>query len=83
MHSDTTTIKIKKSTKKRLEGLRVYSRETYEEIISKLLDILNLCKMNPEMAKRQLYILDKQRKNSLRKEKLINVIEEKTKNEEV
>jgi len=39
--------------------------------------------MNPEMAKRQLYILDKQRKNSLRKEKLINVIEEKTKNEEV
>lgn len=42
-----TTIKIEKKTKDRLEGLKEYSRETYEEVINKILDIINITIRNP------------------------------------
>lgn len=60
-----TTIKLTKGTKNRIDKLRVYKRETYEEILQNLLSILNLCKANPEAAKRKLSQIDrKQRKQN-------------------
>lgn len=52
--SEITTIKLNKKTKERLEKLRVHHRETYEEIVQRILDILNICRANPERARRQL-----------------------------
>ena len=51
---EITTIKLEKKTKARLDNLRDYKRESYEEIISKILDILNLCRVDPETAQEKL-----------------------------
>ncbi len=50
--AEITTIKIEKKTKQRLERLKEHPRETYEQILRKVLYILNLSKNNPEKAQR-------------------------------
>jgi len=57
-----TTIKLLAETKKRLDSLRIYRRETYEEIVEKMLEILNLCRASPERARARLMAIDRQRK---------------------
>ena len=47
---DITTIKINKETKERLDRLKEYKRETYDEVLRKILFILNVSKKNPEKA---------------------------------
>ena len=58
-----TTIKLSEATKARLDKLRFYKRETYEEIVERILGILNLCKISPEKARSKLINLDKIHKN--------------------
>ncbi len=62
MEKDITTVKITKETKSRLDNFRMYKRETYEEIMQKVLEILNLCRSTPERARTYLMDLDRQRK---------------------
>lgn len=57
-----TTIKLDVKTKERLDKLRVYKRETYDEIVQSMLDILNICRVNPEHARGRLIGLDRARK---------------------
>ena len=57
-----STIKLQKETKSRLINLKTYKRETYEEIVQKMLSILNLCKINPERAQAKLRALDRQKR---------------------
>ena len=64
--SKITTIKLSSDTKKRLDNLKIYSRETYEEILLKMLQILNLCRLNPERARTRLISIDRQKKRMLR-----------------
>lgn len=60
-----TTIKLNKSTKERIDHLRMYARETYDEIAQRMLEILNLCRINPEAARRKLIDIDRaKRKNN-------------------
>ncbi len=47
-----STIKVHKQTKKRLERLKEHPRETYEQVLRKILYILNVSKKNPEKAQR-------------------------------
>lgn len=54
-----TTIKLERSTKDRIDKLRVYKRETYDEILQNLLTILNICKVNPEAARKKLLLIDR------------------------
>jgi len=49
-----TTIKLDKETKARLDKIREYKNESYEEIISKILGILNICNTEPSKARRLL-----------------------------
>jgi hypothetical protein len=65
MVSKTTTIKISFDTKGRLDKFKVYPRESYEEILSKMLELLNICRMDPERAKYHLITMEKQRKHRL------------------
>ncbi len=60
--TDITTIKLSKETKLRLEKLRIYKRETYDELIQKTLEILNICKINSEKAQARLKDLDRQKR---------------------
>lgn len=62
MTSDISTVKLSKKTKERLLKLKVYKNETFEEIIEKMLNVLNLCKQDPSAAKQALGTLDAQRK---------------------
>lgn len=45
-----TTIKLNKETKSRLDRLKEHPRETYEQVLRKILFILNISKTNPEKA---------------------------------
>jgi hypothetical protein len=58
----TTTIKLNKETKERLDNLKEYRRETYEELLQKILQILNLCKISPAKARFKLISIDRKRK---------------------
>lgn len=42
-----TTIKLESETKKRLDGLKEYEHETYDEVINKVLNIINITIKNP------------------------------------
>ena len=39
-----TTIKVQEATKKRLNNLREYKKESYDEVVRKILGILNVFK---------------------------------------
>jgi len=49
-----TTIKLEKETKNRLEKLKIHRRESYDEVLRKLLKILNVLKVNPGQARFRL-----------------------------
>jgi hypothetical protein len=53
--SKITTVKLRAETKARLNKLKEYAHESYDEIIGKILEILNLCKNNPDKAGKILY----------------------------
>lgn len=53
-----TTIKINKETKQRLDKLKEHNRETYDQILRKILFILNISKKNPEKAQKLLNKID-------------------------
>ncbi len=61
MTNDITTIKLERATKDRLDKLKVYKRESYEEVIEKILELLNLVRSNPEAARAKLISIDKQK----------------------
>jgi hypothetical protein len=60
MSASITTIKLQKKTKKRLEKIRTHPRESYEELLQKLLDLLNSLHADPDQAYGQLRVIEKQ-----------------------
>ena len=77
-----TTIKLLEETKNRVEKLREHKRESYDDILRKILYILNTARDSPEKAKRVLERIselrermmeeEKQQKEDLEKEKKVN-----------
>jgi hypothetical protein len=55
---EITTVKISTETKDRLNKLKEYSKESYDEILKKILFVLNTCRKNPEKAQRMLFGID-------------------------
>ncbi len=74
-----TTIKLLEETKFRIEKLREHKRESYDDILKKILYVLNTARDSPEKAKRILEKIselrhrmleeEKQQKEDLKKEK--------------
>ena len=62
MEAETTTIKFGRETKLRLDHLKEYERESYDEILQKMLDILNTCRVSPARARGKLILIDRQRR---------------------
>ena len=60
-----TTIKLDKETKLRLDKLKVHPKESYDEILQKILYILNLCKSGSSEARTRLLAIDKAKRLSL------------------
>ena len=63
-----TTIKLQKQTKERLEHLKEHERETYEQVIKKILYILNRIRKDPVSANRLLSRID----NSIKRKAVYN-----------
>jgi SPX domain protein involved in polyphosphate accumulation len=70
MISESTTIKVNKETKMRLDNFKEHKAESYEELIKKILYLLNVVRKNPEAAKKILSSIDQNvtRKNAINKE---------------
>lgn len=47
--ADLTTIQITKKTKDRLEKIKSYRRETYDELVNKLIWVLEIVESEPEL----------------------------------
>jgi uncharacterized protein (UPF0147 family) len=66
MKPDITTIKIDKKTKQRLDNLKEYERESYEEVLRKILYILNTIRRDSEIANNVLRNIDRNIKRKQR-----------------
>jgi hypothetical protein len=60
--NNVTTLKLEKETKERLEKLREHKRETYDDIIRKIMYVLNTVRDEPLKAKAVLEFIDEKRK---------------------
>lgn len=60
--NNITTLKLEKETKERLEKLREHKRETYDDIIRKIMYVLNTVRDEPAKAKAVLEFIDEKRK---------------------
>ncbi len=77
---EITTIKLLKETKMRIEKLREHRRESYDEILRKILYVLNIARDDPDKAKKILEKIsdigqrmieeEKQQKENLKKENM-------------
>jgi hypothetical protein len=56
-----TTIKLTVDIKERLDAFKIHPRETYNEVIQRIMDTLRLCKSAPEQARAHLIRLDRMR----------------------
>lgn len=66
-----TTIKISTETRERLAKLKEYERETFDEVLNKVLYVLNMCKKEPEKAKKFLENIDRRiKKREIMKKKI-------------
>lgn len=54
-----TTIKLDKETKSRIDKLKTSKGESYDEVMQKILQILNICKTNPAEARSRLKEIDR------------------------
>lgn len=61
-----TTIKLSQSTKDRIDKLRIYRRETYDEILQNIINLLNLFKINPDAARSRLALIDRKKRKEFR-----------------
>ena len=61
-----TTIKLQKETKSRLDKLKEHNKESYEEILRKMLYILNTLRKKPELAQKILMNINRNIKRQQR-----------------
>jgi hypothetical protein len=64
-----TTIKLLEETKLRIEKLREHKRESYDDILRKILYVLNLARDDPDKAKRTLERIADLRQRMINEEK--------------
>lgn len=69
-----TTIKISTETRQRLEKLKEYDRETFNDVLTKIFYVLNTCKKEPEKAQKILTNIDRRirRKDIIKKKMKIS-----------
>ena len=66
-----TTIKIEKQTKLRLDGIKEHHRETYNELINKMLNIINITIKSPVTGARILRNIKKKKSRQNQSDSLV------------
>ena len=74
-----TTIKLLEETKLRIEKLREHKRESYDDILRKILYVLNVARDEPEKARRVLERISELRERMIQEEKEIKKNEKEEK----
>jgi len=69
-----TTIKISTETKERLDKLKEYERETYNDVLNKIFYVLNTSKKEPEKARKILENIDRRIKKRVIMKKKMKLI---------
>ena len=64
-----TTIKLHKETKERIDKLKDSHNESYDDVLKKILYILNNTRENPEKGKRILEQIETRRELMIKQEK--------------
>jgi len=67
--SKITTLKLLDETKDRIEKLREHKRESYDDILRKILYVLNVVREDPERSKKILVRIDELRRRMFEEEK--------------
>lgn len=63
-----TTIKLLEETKLRIEKLREHKRESYDDILRKILYVLNIARDDPDKAKKILERISELRERMIKEE---------------
>ena len=58
---DVCTIKLRRSTKKRLDRYRQYRSESYDEVVNKLAWIADTCQREPKLSQQTIKDIEKAR----------------------
>ncbi|MDP2946845.1 MAG: hypothetical protein Q8N88_01910 [Nanoarchaeota archaeon] len=66
--SKITTLKLTEETKSRIEKLREHKKESYDDILKKILYVLNVLREEPEKAKRILEKISEIRERMIQEE---------------
>ena len=69
---EITTIKLEKETKGRLDKLKEHEKESYNQVIKKILYALNVVRKNPALGNKVLSRIDKTIKRRQDYEKQVN-----------
>jgi len=64
MEKKVTTLKLSTETKARLDKLKEHEAESYDLVINKALNILNICVKNPDVAAKILMDIEKSKKRT-------------------
>ena len=73
---DATTIKIYENTKQQLDQFREYKNESYDEVIKKMVFIIDSFKKKPELSQETILAIEKARER-LRKGNFLTEAEAK------
>lgn len=65
MPQETMTMKIEKSTKERLDRFKESESESYNFVINKALNIINICSKNPPLAYRILRDIERAKERKI------------------
>ena len=61
--SEYTTIQVTKSTKEHLHNFREYNRETYDEILNKLMKVVEIVRREGELSEETLASIERGKKD--------------------
>jgi len=59
-----TTVKLQRKTKERIDRLKVHKRDSYDDILQRMLGILNVCRSDPDEAQEKLEKMEQLRKRN-------------------
>jgi hypothetical protein len=57
-----TTIRLNKITKEQLDLFKQYKNESYDELLRKLIYLVNLCEKDPKLSQKTLFEIKEARK---------------------
>ncbi len=63
-----TTIKLQQNTKSELDNFRQYKNESYNDLVRKILYLLNVCRTQPKMTQKTIMDIEEARKQIKRGE---------------